>query len=229
MKELYIFCEGQTEQGFCKRVLQPYFFPDHDGLIHPVLIAHSRRKGRISRGGVNKYQIIKDDMLRSFSEHQRPQVLFTSFIDVYALPHDFPGYAQNTRNPDNPRPFVEALEVAFQNDIPDTRFIAYLQLHEFETFFFADPDALRIAYDQIDSAVTELKDVAEKAGDIETINDSPTTAPSKRVIQVIPGYEHDKPIVGPDVAEYIGMPKLIRACPHFGDWVERISTTLNRL
>ena len=44
MKELYIFCEGQTEQGFCSRVLQPYFFPNHDGLIHTIRIAHSRRK-----------------------------------------------------------------------------------------------------------------------------------------------------------------------------------------
>lgn len=229
MKELYIFCEGQTEQGFCSRVLQPYFFPRHDGLIHTIRIAHSRRKGRISRGGVNKYQIIKDDMLRSFSEHQRPQVMFTSFIDLYALPHDFPGYAQNTRNPDNPRPFVEALEAAFQNDIPDTRFIAYLQLHEFETFFFADPDALRIAYDQIDSAVKELQDVAEKAGDIETINDSRETAPSKRIIKAIPAYEFDKTTVGPDLAEYIGMQKLISACPHFADWVERIANRLSKL
>ena len=229
MKELYIFCEGPTEQGFCNRVLQPFFFPDHDGLIHTVRIAHSRRKGRVSRGGVNKYQIIKDDMLRAFSKHQRPQVLFTSFIDLYALPHDFPGYEQNTRNPDNPRPFVEALEAAFQNDIPDTRFIAYLQLYEFETFFFADPDALKIAYDDIDAAVSELRDVAERAGDIETINDSRETAPSWRVIKVISAYEHDKTTVGPDVAEYIGMQKLLDACPHFADWIQRISTALSNM
>lgn len=41
MKELYIFCEGPTEQGFCTRVLQPYFFPQHDGIVHPIRIAPS--------------------------------------------------------------------------------------------------------------------------------------------------------------------------------------------
>jgi len=59
MKELYVFCEGQTEQGFCKRLLQPYFFPDHAGKVHPIRIAHSRKKGRISRGCVNKYQPVQ--------------------------------------------------------------------------------------------------------------------------------------------------------------------------
>lgn len=75
MKELYIFCEGQTEQGFCTRVLQPYLFPQHDGLVHPIRIAQKRKSGKIYRGGVNKYQIIRDDMLRAFSAQQRPQVV----------------------------------------------------------------------------------------------------------------------------------------------------------
>ncbi|HQZ69544.1 MAG TPA: DUF4276 family protein [Planctomycetaceae bacterium] len=229
MKELYVFCEGQTEQGFCNRVLQPHFFPQHDGMVHPIRIAHSRSKGRVSRGGVNKYQIIKDDILRSLSEHQRPHVLFTSFIDLYALPHDFPGFEQNTRNPDYPRPFVEALEAALQADIPDTRFVAYLQLHEFETLLFADPSALRISYDNIEAAVTQLSKMAKEAGDIEKINDTKDIAPSKRIIQQIPHYEGDKTTVGPDVAEFIGMEKLKIACEHFRDWVTTIARRLQQL
>lgn len=39
MKELYVFCEGSTEQGFCQQVLQSSLFPNHDGLVHPVKIA----------------------------------------------------------------------------------------------------------------------------------------------------------------------------------------------
>ena len=142
MKELYVFCEGQTEQAFCSRVLQPHFFPKHDGLVHPIRIAHKRKKGVIHRGGVNKYEIIKDDMVRTFRANRRPNLLFTSLIDLYALPNDFPGKLTNTRNPGNPRPYVEALEAELAQDIAESRFVSHLQLHEFETLIFAQPESL---------------------------------------------------------------------------------------
>lgn len=52
MKAIYVFCEGATEQAFCRRVLEPFLFPIFDGVIHPVKIAHSRRHNIISRGGM---------------------------------------------------------------------------------------------------------------------------------------------------------------------------------
>lgn len=87
MKELYVFCEGPTEQGFCQRVLQPELFPQHDGLVHPVKIAHSRRRGVIHRGGVSTYARLRNDVVRQFRQHQREGVLFTSLIDLYGLPN----------------------------------------------------------------------------------------------------------------------------------------------
>ena len=229
MKELYIFCEGQTEQGFCTRVLQPYLFPQHDGLVHPIRIAQKRKGGKIHRGGVNKYRIIRDDILRAFSAQQRPQILFTSFIDLYALPDDFPGAAVHAKNSDYPRPYVEALEKALANDIPDTRFVPHLQLHEFETLLFADINALKIVYADIDEAVTELERMVTEAGDIEKINDTPQNAPSKRIIRLIPSYYSDKTTVGPDIAEHIGMEKLMNACHDFRDWVTLIAHRLSEL
>jgi hypothetical protein len=226
MRELYIFCEGQTEQGFCSRVLQPHFFPEHDGRVHSVRIAHSRRKGVICRGGVNNYQIIKNDILRFFRAHTRPNVLFTTLIDLYALPNDFPGKASNVRNPNNPRPYVESLELALTNDLNENRFIPHLQLHEFETLIFAEPDVLKLSYQGIDAGVEILKQIASEVGDIEKINDSPQSAPSKRIINYIPQYEHDKTTVGPDAVESIGMEKLIECCEHFAGW---ISSVIHRL
>lgn len=219
MKQLYVFCEGQTEQAFCTRVLQPHFFPNHDGVVHPIRIAHKRRKGVVHRGGVNKYQIIRDDMVRTFRAHQRSCVLFTSLIDLYALPNDFPGKAGTTRNPDNPRRYVEALEKALTEDVDEPRFISHLQLHEFETLIFSEPESLRLSYDDIEKEVGELQRVAADFVDIEKINDTPTGAPSKRIIQLVPRYEHDKSTVGPDVTEYIGMRKMMAACAHFRDWI----------
>ena len=32
MKHLNVFCEGQTERGFCDQVLRPHLFPNDNGL-----------------------------------------------------------------------------------------------------------------------------------------------------------------------------------------------------
>ena len=38
MKQLSVFCEGQTEQGFCAQVLQPHLFPSGDGIVHTLAV-----------------------------------------------------------------------------------------------------------------------------------------------------------------------------------------------
>ena len=59
-------------------------------------------------------------------------------FDLYALPADFPGYAEARREVD-PYGKVRILEDALGNDIADRRFIPYIQLHEFEALILADP------------------------------------------------------------------------------------------
>lgn len=222
MKELYVFCEGPTEQGFCTRVLQPYLFPDHDGFVRAPLITHSRKKGKEHKGGVaTHYQPLRDGILRLLSGqgHREGQV-FTSMIDLYGLPSDFPGKETKTRNPDNPWPYAEHLEAAFGEDIAEPRFVPYLQLHEFETLVFADTSALEFLFDDVGAAIKGLNKVVTKYGDVEKINDSPNTAPSKRIIQLIPRYEKLKTTAGPDIAEYIGVDGLREKCPHFDRWIK---------
>jgi len=51
----------------------------------------------------------------------------------------------------------------------------------------------------------------------EDINDSPVTAPSKRVRELIPGYE--KPLYGALAVLEIGLDRIRRECPHFNDWI----------
>ena len=40
MTELYVFCEGPTERGFCKQVLGPHLWKTAC-YIHTILIGHS--------------------------------------------------------------------------------------------------------------------------------------------------------------------------------------------
>ncbi len=165
-------------------------------------------------------------MVRTFRANQRPNLLFTSLIDLYALPNDFPGKNECTRNPENPRPYVESLERAFADDLGKTRFVSHIQLHEFETLIFSEPESLQLSYEGIDAEVKNLQKITSDHVDIEMINDTPTGAPSRRIIQQIPRYEHDKTTVGPDVTEYIGMRTMMTACQHFRDWIRLLTSRL---
>ena len=223
MRLLYVFCEGKTEQGFCNQVLRPRLFPQYEGRIATILIAHSKHHRKVSRGGVPKsYATMRRDIVNTLRSRHETDEFFTSMIDLYALPRDFPGKNSYNRNPSNPTPYVEALEEAFSIDIADRRFVPHLQLHEYETMLFADPDAFRIAFDNCDSGVEQLKLIAESVPSIEHINDGPTTAPSKRIIDHVPRYKGQKASAGPDIAEYIGLPLIRAKCPHFNAWLTRL-------
>lgn len=228
MNELYVFCEGPTEQNFCKQVLQATFFPQHDGEVRPIRIAHSRRHGVVHRGGVNKYVIIKTDIQNTLKQHQRAGVYFTSMIDLYGLPGDFPGKSDHCRDPDNPRLYVEALETAFGIDIGDARFIPHLQLHEYETLLFADVGSFRYSFDECDREIERLREIVGAFRSVEHINDGPQTAPSKRIIDILPTYRGLKTTAGPDIAEYTGIVRLCECCPHFSQWITTIKNVLGR-
>ena len=226
MKEIYVFCEGATEQGFCAAVLQPSLFPTGVGLVHTIRTAHSRRHGIVSRGGVGKYAPLRRDILNALKMNRRPDVFFTTMIDLYGLRIDFPGKADHWRNPADPTPYVEALEAAFAADIDDERFIPHLQLHEFETLLFAQPDALLPSFENCQAAIDGMKAIAAKFGDVELIDDGVSTSPSKRIDSLLPEYSGRKASVGPEIAQRIGLKTLRDKCPHFNAWIERLEQVL---
>lgn len=53
----------------------------------------------------------------------------------------------------------------------------------------------------------------------EDINNSPETAPSKRLLKYLP---YQKGAVAVIPLKEIGVDRLMQACPHFGQWVEAI-------
>jgi Domain of unknown function (DUF4276) len=223
LKELYVLCEGPTERGFCDQVLRSHLFPQHDGRIPTILIANSKHHGKFSRGGVPpRYETMRRDIVHTLKSHKSSVTCFTTMLDLYGLPRDFPGKDRHVRNPDNPHDFVDALEVAFGNDIADSRFIPYLQLHEYETMLFVEPEAFRVAFDDCDDAIEQLKTIAGSFPSIEHINDGRTTAPSKRIIEVLPAYDGRKPSAGPDIAEFTGVAAIRAKCAHFDAWLTRL-------
>jgi hypothetical protein len=155
VRELYVFCEGATEQGFCDKVLRQHLFPGNDGRIHTLDL------GGLGTG--KPYVRVRKFILNTIKKRPLPGVIFTTLFDLYGLPADFPGKNSYKRNAANPTAYVVALEEAFGTDINYRRFVPYLQLHEFETMLLSDPDGFRIESNASDKQIQQLARMAASA------------------------------------------------------------------
>src|SRR5260370_30388677 len=59
MKQLNVFCEGPTEQGFCAQVLQPHLFPHGDGIIHTLAVGEKDHRHLYGLGRRIKYEKVR--------------------------------------------------------------------------------------------------------------------------------------------------------------------------
>src|SRR5690606_28488209 len=142
-------------------------------------------------------------------------------------PSDWPGLAEADSLRHLPMKRIESLENAFAADIGDARLIPYIQLHEYEAYLFSDPQWFGYFYPSEPKAVTAIKEIADAFESPEQINDGPHTAPSKRIIEHLPDYEDAKAVIGPQIAELIGLPTIRAKCPHFNGWVTRLEALAN--
>jgi hypothetical protein len=222
MARLYLFAEGQTEQTFADNVLKPH--PANVGvyLQAAILIAHARKKGIALRGGGRKYVRMRNDILRFLAQEKSGDVFFTTMIDLYAIHADFPGLDQAEALRHSPRDRVESLERSFADDIGDCRFKPYIQLHEYEAYLFSDPIWFGFFYDNHAREIAALQAITEQYSSPELINDGQHTAPSKRIITQFSDYMGAKAVVGPQVAELIGLETIRQKCPHFARWLSQI-------
>ena len=117
---------------------------------------------------------------------------------------------------------VETLEQAFGKDIGDDRFIPYIQLHEYEAYLFSDVSWFKYFYDHHERQIAELKSIADGYASPELIDDGQHSAPSKRIVAKLPDYDDAKPIVGPQVAELIGLDMIRSKCSHFAAWLSQL-------
>lgn len=149
------------------------------------------------------------------------EAVFTTMIDLYALPRDFPGFADAARVAD-PYVRVRRLEQALADDIGQPRLIPYIQLHEFEALLLSDPEKFDWQYIDHDQAISRLVELARQFDSPELIDDGEATAPSKRIIAQIPEYRYQKAAAGPVIASHIGVQTIRDRCPHFGEWLAKL-------
>lgn len=214
---LYLTVEGQTERKFAEAVLQPHLVQFEVDLRTRVVVTH-RKLG--NRGGVFNFAKIRDDLTRLMRQDQQPEARFTTMVDLYALPSDFPGWAK-ARKQNTAQQRVATLETALQEEMGDQRFLPYIQLHEFEALLYCDLSQLARRIAKTEKAFAKLQREVDGLAP-EEINEGDTTAPSKRIIKHVPLYERLKVRVGAPAAAAIGLRTLRAKCPHFNEWVSRL-------
>ena len=219
MIRLHVIAEGQTEQNFVKRILAPHLaLLNITAFARCVLTSKDKGAAKEYRGGVPNYGKAKNDIQTWLREDRRGKDYFTTMFDLYGLPKDFPGYSEaNTKT--DPYEKIKILENCMAENIRDSRFIPYIQLHEFEALILAAPQQLDWEYLEHDRQIKALLSMVGKQNP-ELINDGPETAPSKRILKEIPAY--NKATAGPAVAEKIGLPTLRAKCPHFNEWLSKL-------
>jgi hypothetical protein len=222
-KILNVLCEGQTEERFAKNVLKPYL-KDFGIMVKTQLLLTNKKKN--IRGGMISYERAKTDLTLWIKQHDKKTYethYFTTMFDLYKLPDDFPGY-EDARKTADCYILIKKLEESFGMDIKFQRFIPYIQLHEFEALVFCGLEYLLEDYPDMKKEIEKLGKVTDDyEGNSEKINNSPDTAPSKRISKSFESKHHyNKPKSGELVTGRVGIPVLKEKCLHFRDWIERL-------
>jgi Domain of unknown function (DUF4276) len=221
MKRLYLTVEGQTEQEFAVKVLTPHLavfnvFTNTPRLTGP----HRRRRGRIPQGGMfNTFSHALADMRTWMKEDASPDARFSMMVDLFSLPADFPGFNEGMAKQTG-RQKALALQHSLSEHLGDSRFIPYLQCHEFEALVLVDPMQIGLVYDVGVASLTTLSQDCNQFDYPEEIDLGPHSHPKFRIKSVVP--EYDENIAGPLLAECIGLATLRNRCPHFGEWLTRL-------
>ncbi len=217
MKRLLLVVEGATEQQFAMLLLEPHLLAQGVAVSKPRLTP----TGRSGRGGVVNYEHVRRVIKSWIGQERGPDVAFSTMFDLYKLPRNFPGYAE-AKSKTSPYSVVESLEKSLAEDIDDDRFVPYIQLHEFEALLLSDPQSFSVPFKDRQKEIAELAQIVERFGKPEEIDDGESTAPSKRIIRLIPEYRGAKRTAGSDIARHIGIDRIRSACKHFNDWLTKL-------
>ncbi|MBF8275736.1 MAG: hypothetical protein HW390_809 [Candidatus Brocadiaceae bacterium] len=225
MSRLLVHVEGETEETFVNEILAPHLYRNGFTNVSARIAGNARLRDR--RGGIMAWSAVRKDVLNHLKEYQT--CLTTTMVDFYALPLSgnkaWPGREAASQLPFSRK--ADTVETALLDDIRgalgDTtdyrRFIPYVMIYEFEGLLFSDCKGFSRGIGRSDLA-DRFQAIRDQFNSPEEINDSPITAPSKRVENLVNGYQ--KPLLGTLAILEIGLDTIRSECPHFGEWLTRL-------
>lgn len=225
MSRLLIHVEGQTEETFVNEVLASHLYGCGYTKVSARLVGNARQRGR--RGGIRAWNSVRKDILSHLKEDT--ECLSTTMVDYYALPQTgekaWPGRAEAAQLAFvNKAATIESALLAdicnaLGDDFGKCRFVPYVIMHEFEGLLFSHAVRFGQGIGRPDLS-SKFQAIRNKFATPEEINDSPLTAPSKRVENLVPGYE--KPLMGTLAVLEIGLDAIRQECPLFRSWIEQL-------
>ena len=226
MARLLIHVEGQTEEDFVNEVLPDHLVSRGYHSVEARIVGNARLRER--RGGIIPWTSAKKDISNHLQEDRA--CFTTTMVDYYALPGKWPGRAQSTSRGSTEEK-ARCVESAMLDDLAtemgpgfnSQRFVPFVVMHEFEGLLFSDCIAFSRAIGRLDLE-RKFQDTREQFRTPEEIDDSPDTAPSKRIEALEPRYQ--KPLLGVRAAQEIGLPRIQEECPHFRAWLNQLETLL---
>jgi hypothetical protein len=219
MTRVHVICEGQTEETFVNELLGPHLHA-FNVFTQAALVGKPGQKG----GNVTTDRMARDVRLRLTHDKH---AWCTTFFDYYGLAADFAGKPAAEKMPSFSKK-ADIIETALRahiltltDETAIRRFIPYVQMYEFEGLLFSDPNqmATGLYTRAINDKLTTIRSLFATP---EEINNHVTTAPSKRIQDVFPGY--DKQLGGILAALAVGLPKIRQECRRFDGWVRQLES-----
>ena len=225
MIRLKIIVEGQTEDLFVREALTDYL-ATRGYSVQPLIVLTSRKNGTPYRGGfrrTNGYDYAANYIANLIKEDKN--AIYATMFDFYAFPADVGCYHEVNGLTDIYQK-ADCLEQFIYQDVLKRvgeyiQFIPFIEMHEFEAFLFTNPIAYQncgVTPEQV-KAIIDIKNYYETP---EHINNSYETAPSKRLMKIIDGFEHMKVNYGSIYAGMIGVDAIREECKHFHSWILKL-------
>lgn len=209
--------EGQTEEAFVNEVLRPELSL-RGVYVTATRITTSRNAHRVNKGGFVNFEHLERDVKRLLSSDQNRYV--GCMVDLYRLPKNVPRHSDALAYSD-PYEKVRFLEQALGSHFGSNRFIPFVQLHEFESLLYSDPESTKGVTGNVHLSIAMVSALAQVDGNPELVNETPEGAPSKRLTAVFPKYQ--KVVHGVQIAKIVGLQNMRMKCSHFSAWVDQLA------
>lgn len=212
---LVIIVEGDSEIILMNNLVIPYLYGIGEILPCTITVQKITTNRKLNKKGGNiNFQYLKNEIDRVSAQGK---LLITTFLDLFRLPVDFPGYIAD--NPD-----VNRIEAAMREVIGADGFIPYIQKYEFEALLFSALESFELVVDD-GSQLEKIKEIIEAFETPEDINGGPSTAPSKRLQQIFP---YNKIADSELILDMLTVDLIREKCPRFNIWIQQLIDMLKK-